>query len=156
MKQNQTVVFGLGGNLGPVSENIYQAIEMLSAQLGKPLAISKLLHSAPWGYSSPHEFVNAVVVFPATRSLRSCLELGQTIETYFGRTRTANGYADRAMDVDILDYCGRIVDERDMQLPHPRMHLRRFVLEPLAEVFPNWEHPIFKKTAHQLKEELPA
>lgn len=150
MNQQQAVVFGLGGNLGPVRENLKQALEMIAKKLGPSLAVSTFVESEPWGYSSPNVFVNAIAVFFPVVPIESCLELAQQIEQHFGRTRIAGGYSDRPMDVDLVDYCGYTINEPHLQLPHPRMHQRLFVLEPLAEVFPNWTHPVLGKSVHEL------
>jgi len=81
--------------------------------------------------------------------------LALEIEKQLGRKRSGNGYSSRTMDIDIIFYGDSVIDEPDLVVPHPRMHLRNFVLVPLCEIFPDFVHPVFGKTIRQLLEECP-
>ena len=118
------------------------------------LATSPAHETAPEGYRSQPEFLNAVVRIRTPLSPRELLGRVKAIEWSLGRVPTfRNG--PRTIDIDILDVRGEVLRSRELVLPHPRMHRRRFVLEPLAEIAPRWRHPVFKKTARQLLSEIP-
>ena len=98
-------------------------------------------------------FYNGAVKLETNLSPRSLLEICQETERALGRDENdRNG--PRSIDFDILFYGDRIIDEPGMKIPHPRMHLRRFVLDPLVEIAPDWVHPLLKKTVKELREDL--
>ena len=97
---------------------------------------SSFIETEPWGFESPHKFMNAVILCETTRSPREVLLLTQQIERDMGRMKksVSGGYADRAIDIDILLYDDVTIDEPDLKIPHPLMHQRDFVMIPLKEV----------------------
>lgn len=143
-----TVYLGLGTNLGQRRRNIRRAIEKIREQIGDVVRQSALYDSAPWGFDSARRFLNAVVCVTTELSPRDLLKATQDIERQMGRThkthkavdgRLAEGeaYQDRVIDIDILLYDDLRVDEPDLQIPHPLMHERDFVMRPLEEIMPS-------------------
>lgn len=148
------VLIGLGANLesprwGAPRETLAAAFAALAAEGVAVLARSAWYRSAPVPPSDQPWYVNAVASVATGRTAGGLLVLTQAIERRFGRLRGARNAA-RVLDLDLLDYQGERLDEPDLVLPHPRLHLRRFVLEPLAEIAPAWRHPVLGATAREL------
>lgn len=137
-----TVYLSLGSNEGRRERNLRRAIKKIGELIGTVERQSAFLVTEPWGYESDHKYVNACVKVLTDRSPREVLELTQKIECQMGRRKKTvfdadSGtftYADRPIDIDILLYDELTVDEPDLQIPHPRMAERDFVMIPLAEV----------------------
>lgn len=128
----------LGSNLGDRHTLLLQAIDMLAHRVGRLVRCSSFMETAPWGFESPHAFLNAVVFIRTTLTPRQVLEVTQDIERLLGRsTKSSNGYADRTIDIDILLYGDEHVDEADLKIPHPLMEQRAFVMTPLREIAPD-------------------
>lgn len=128
---------GLGANLGEPDAQLRRAIAALDAMPGtRMLAASSLYRSAPIGVGEQPEFVNAVAAIETGLGARALLEALLAIEARFGRTRESPGAA-RTLDLDLLLYGDRIIEEPALIVPHPRMHERAFVLMPLAEIAPD-------------------
>jgi 2-amino-4-hydroxy-6-hydroxymethyldihydropteridine diphosphokinase len=151
------ILIGLGANIdsafGGPRETLNAALAALAREGVVTLAQSHWYRTAPVPLSSQPWFINAVASVTVHVDAHALLAVLQKIETRFGRVR-GEPNAPRAVDLDLLDYCGERVTSPYLILPHPRMHLRRFVLEPLAEVAPQWRHPISSRTARQLLTEL--
>ena len=130
------VFLGLGSNLGDKEANIRNAISLISERVGLVVRQSSLISTEPWGFESDHSFVNACVLCETTLTPRQVLRATQKIERELGRThKSVNGhYADRLIDIDILLYDDLRVDEPDLQIPHPLMFERDFVMIPLGEI----------------------
>lgn len=148
------VLIGLGANLdsplwGAPRDTLTAALAELATLGVATLAQSGWYRSAPVPASDQPWFVNAVVSVATNLDALPLLWLMQKIEANFGRRRRERNAA-RVLDLDLLDYRGARVDSRDLTLPHPRLHQRRFVLEPLAEIAPQWRHPISGLSARQL------
>ncbi|MCQ2608131.1 MAG: 2-amino-4-hydroxy-6-hydroxymethyldihydropteridine diphosphokinase [Bacteroidales bacterium] len=151
MGQKNLVVILLGANLGDKKEMFRIVEDLLEQHVGECVNKSSIYSSQAWGFDSPQEFYNQVLVieteFPAHETLLRC----QAIEKKCGRTRHANaGYEDRVIDIDILYFNNDIIDTDDLVVPHPLLHQRRFTMEPLCEVLPNYVHPILIQTNEQL------
>ena len=142
VKDAHIVYLGLGSNLGQKRRNVRKAIRMISELIGAVERQSALFVSKPWGFSSSHEFVNAVVRCTTSLSPRELLEAVQHIERQMGKTASsvkgADGrllegqtYHDRIIDIDILLYGDRTVDTPSLAIPHPRMGERAFVQDTL-------------------------
>ena len=127
---------GLGSNLGDREETLLAAVEALRAEPGvEVVALSGLIETEPVGVLDQPRFVNGVVALDTTLPARALLELLLDVERRFGRTREGvPAQGPRTLDLDLLLYGDDEIDEPGLQIPHPRMHERPFVLEPLAEV----------------------
>ena len=146
------VYVGLGTNLGDKEQNLKVAVQKIEEQIGKVVSLSAFYATAPWGFSSEHTFLNAAACVETLLPPLSVLHLTQEIEREIGRTHKSVGgvYSDRVIDIDLLLYGDRVLDTPELKLPHPLMHERRFVMEPLAEIAPDLVHPILKKKMREL------
>ncbi len=138
----------LGTNLGNKKENLETAIDAMKQQVGTFAQQSSVFITPPWGFESTNEFYNQVVVFNTELPPFDLLGELQKIEKQLGRTRKtdANGYQDRLIDIDILFYDDLVLETQRLTIPHPHLHKRRFTLEPLHEIFPDYIHPTLKKS----------
>ncbi|MBQ2787234.1 MAG: 2-amino-4-hydroxy-6-hydroxymethyldihydropteridine diphosphokinase [Bacteroidaceae bacterium] len=146
----------LGSNLGDKKENLMRTIEKLSSALGTPAAVSSIIETEPWGFTSANSFFNCVAAFDTPLSPTEILHITQETEREMGRTaKSVNGeYKDRIIDIDILLYGDETINTENLTIPHPLMHKRLFVLEPLAQIAPRHLHPTLKKTIAELLNEL--
>ena len=130
------VYLGLGSNLGNRKENLAYAIRFIGERVGKVLRVSSFIETEPWGFESENTFVNAVILCETDLTPRQLLGATQKIEREMGRQKksTDGGYSDRCIDIDILLYDDLRVDEPDLQIPHPLMLKRDFVMIPLREI----------------------
>ena len=145
----------LGSNLGNKAENINSAVELLSERAGKVLAVSSNYETEPDGFVSENSFVNIALSLDTPLDALALLEVCEQIEKELGRTtKSVNlNYSDRVIDIDILYFNNMQLATERLTLPHPRMHKRQFVLEPLAEIAPKFRHPILgMNTAKMLKQ----
>ncbi|MCL3853711.1 MULTISPECIES: 2-amino-4-hydroxy-6-hydroxymethyldihydropteridine diphosphokinase [Parabacteroides] len=136
----------LGTNIGNKRRNMITAAALLAERVGDVLALSGFYETEPWGFQSDNTFLNAALQLETSLSPLELLKATQQIELEMGRTQKSNGaYHDRIIDIDILLYDDLILQTPELTLPHPLMHERQFVMEPLAEIAPNVIHPVFKK-----------
>jgi 2-amino-4-hydroxy-6-hydroxymethyldihydropteridine diphosphokinase len=129
-------LIGLGGNLGDVATTLERALERLEAGGARVLARSSNWQTPPWGVTDQPAFVNACVLVETALGPRALLDLCLATETALGRRREMK-WGPRVIDLDVLDYDGREVDEPGLRLPHPHLAERAFVLVPLAEIVPD-------------------
>ena len=145
----------LGGNLGDSQRILSEAVLAIDAAEGIGVqARSHLYKTAPVGPPQP-DYLNACIVVKTMLSARSLLNQLLAIENQFGRVRQERWGA-RSLDLDLLLFGDQIIDSPGLTVPHPRLHERAFVLVPLMDVAPRWQHPIFGKTIAQLLNDLPA
>ena len=136
----------LGTNIGNKRRNMITAAALLAERVGDVLALSGFYETEPWGFQSENTFLNAAFQLDTSLSPLELLKATQEIEIEMGRTQKSNGaYHDRIIDIDILLYEDLVLQTPELTLPHPLMHERLFVMEPLAEIAPNVIHPVFKK-----------
>jgi len=137
----------LGSNLGDRSQNLLEARTLIEKNIGKIVAVSSEYETHPVGFRSKNLFINQALSVETTLSPEKILEITQEIEKKLGRTKkTLEKYEDRIIDIDILMVDDIIINSPRLVLPHPRMHLRKFVLEPLCEIAPKTVHPVLRKT----------
>ncbi len=132
------IYLSLGSNLGDKEGNILRAYALIEQRIGHIARKSSLHRTAPWGFESSNDFLNSVIAIETSLTPRELLTETQRIEKEIGRTAktSADGtYQDRLIDIDILIYNDLIIDEPDLQIPHPLMNQRDFVLNPLKEVY---------------------
>jgi 2-amino-4-hydroxy-6-hydroxymethyldihydropteridine diphosphokinase len=136
------VYVGLGSNLGDREGTIRQALERLEAD-GRieVLAVSSLRETDPVGYLDQPRFLNGAAALRTELPARALLERLQDVERELGRDRSGPRFGPRTIDLDLLLYGGETVDEPGLEIPHPRLAERRFVLEPLAELNGSLEVP---------------
>ena len=151
-----TVYLSLGTNIGNRNENLTRAIELLSLALGPYTALSSFIETAPWGFESKNGFLNCTVAYETELTPLELLDITEGIERELGRTTKSTGgkYHDRIIDIDILLYGNETVATERLTIPHPLMHLRDFVLEPLAQIAPDVLHPTIAKSIRELAREL--
>lgn len=145
-----------GGNIDNTISKYQQLFLYIKERIGTIVSTSHYYASPAWGYSSEHEFVNIAVIIDTLLSPEETLRQCLTIEKLLGRKpHTPHHYADRTMDIDIIFYDEIAMDTPRLQIPHPKMHLRNFVLTPLAEICPQKTHPILNRTIIELKKLCP-
>lgn len=141
---------GFGANLGRPDRAFREALGRLAETGGLVVAeVSRLWRSAPWGVADQPWFLNAVALFETTWEAREVLALLQHEERHAGR-RPGRRWGPRVLDLDLLTWGSQVVEEPALLVPHPRMHERPFVLEPLAEVAPEWVHPRTGRTCREM------
>jgi 2-amino-4-hydroxy-6-hydroxymethyldihydropteridine diphosphokinase len=149
----KTAYLSLGSNLADREANLRAAIASLGA-LGKVTAISSLYETEPVELTAQPWFLNCAVALATDKMPRQLLAGVLKIEQAMGRRRT-QPKGPRLIDIDILLFGSSVVDTAQLTIPHPAMHERRFVLEPLAEIAPGARHPVFKRTVRELRDALP-
>ena len=145
----------LGGNVGDTAEMLKEACRQIEQQIGPIEKQSALYGSEAWGFETEQDFINQAVVVRTSLPPHRVLELALEIEALLGRKRSGVGYSSRTMDIDIIFYGSEIIDTPRLTVPHPRLHLRNFVLVPLCEILPDFVHPVFGKNIRQLLDECP-
>ena len=150
----------LGSNLGDRVGFVQQATSLLSAdEKVKLVSTSSFYETEPWHFKTDNWFVNAVIIISTSYYPEELLKLCLRVESQLGRNRQEeSGYNDRTIDIDILFYDDKIIDEHengiDLTIPHPHVHERAFVLVPLLEVAPAYVHPVLKKSISDIYDDI--
>ena len=133
-----TLYLSLGTNLGNRHENLSRAMELIAGRVGTVVAASEIIETRPWGFESPNAFLNMVTKVETDLKPIEVLHTTQEIERNLGRSeKSVDGqYHDRIIDIDLLMYDNVTMNTPELTLPHPLMHQRRFVMEPLAQIAP--------------------
>lgn len=150
------VYLALGSNLGDRQKNIEVALDKIEERIGNINALSAFYLTAPVGFDSDNIFVNCVCEVYTSIDIYSLFSISQEIEKEVGRDiKSKEGqYEDRIIDIDLIMAGDRVINTPEFTLPHPRFHMRSFVLDPLCEIAPDLVHPVFGKTMRELQDEL--
>jgi 2-amino-4-hydroxy-6-hydroxymethyldihydropteridine diphosphokinase len=140
----------IGGNLGEREANLEEALEFIDFNFGDVVAVSSIYESEPWGMTDVPNFLNQVVHIESELTDKELLVEIADLEEFFGRERSSQGYVSREMDIDVLFIDEEVISTEALQVPHPRISERRFVLEPLAEIAPEFIHPELKQSVEVL------
>jgi len=143
----------LGTNLGDKKENLLLALEKIQQSGQTIIKTSKVHETAPWGFQHPESFYNQAVAIQTILPPQELMTLILEIEKTMGRERKMKGYEARIIDIDIILYDDCVIQTETVTIPHPMMHLRRFVLVPLCEIASQAIHPITKLSVSQLLQE---
>ena len=146
------IIILLGSNLGNRQEHLDQASDLIEKRIGKIVLNSSVYETEPWGFTNTDYFLNKVVCMDSSPEPEILLENLMQIEIDMGREKTGSQYVSRLIDLDILFYEDRIIKSRNLEIPHPKLHLRKFTLIPLKELFQDFIHPEFGKTINELLE----
>lgn len=149
------VFLGLGSNQGDRWVRLTAALEGLGARGARPLRSSPLYRTEPVGGPPQPEFLNLVVEVETSLEPRELMELAHQVETEGGRHRPAERWGARPLDVDLLLFGDRVIAEDGLRVPHPRLHRRRFVLIPLADLAPELLHPVLGRSIRDLLDACP-
>jgi 2-amino-4-hydroxy-6-hydroxymethyldihydropteridine diphosphokinase len=147
------LIIGLGSNLGLRMKNLNEAAKRLSVAFGTPVLQSSIYETDPVGVENHPVYLNQVLVFCIQITARDAFQTCLEIEKQMGRTGKGH-LLPRLIDIDLLAFGNDIVNERDLVVPHPSLERREFVLAPLAEILPDWEHPVLLRKASELLAEL--
>lgn len=153
MKSPTLAYLALGSNQGNKLQHLQKAVDFLFEKVGKVTQISNIYKTPAWGFEG-EDFLNCCLAIKSRFTSESLLKKLLDIEILVGRTpKTKSSYENRIIDIDIIFYGNDIVEKQNLQLPHPKLVERNFVLFPLKDIAWNFEHPVLKKTIHNLVEE---
>lgn len=147
------VYIGIGSNLGDRRQNCLRALDYLKDSNLRIVRASSQYDTEPWGHTNQPRFINMVVEVSTDLSARDLLAALKKIEIMMGRTTTFK-WGPRIIDLDILIYNDLNLNEEDLKIPHPHLHERKFVLQPLSEIAPELIHPVLLRKIRDLLGEL--
>lgn len=150
----ETLIISLGSNMGNRIAQLTDAVLHLKLHFGRIVRVSPVYETAPWGFEAEQDFLNCTLTILTELPADECLVRCQQIEGDMGRIRSDGvGYMPRPIDIDILFYGKQVFDSSRLKIPHPRLHLRKFVLIPLCQTEPEFIHPVFNRSVSQLYNE---
>ena len=144
------VYFSIGSNKGNRSQLINEAIDKIDISIGRVELKSSIYETQSWGFKS-NNFYNVCLLIESSLSVESIFNKILKIEKDMGRLKSGNKYSYRCIDIDILFVEDIIVNNKNLIIPHPRLHLRKFVLTPMLDLTPDLIHPILNKSIKQLE-----
>lgn len=148
-----TVYLGIGSNLGNRRKNCNRAVELLKEKGIVVKKRSSVYETPPWGVKAQPLFLNLAVEIETVLSPRKLLNIIKEVENEVGREQT-HRWGPRIIDLDILLYNNRIILGKQLNIPHPFLHRRAFVLKPLDEIAPDIMHPVLKISVHELLQKI--
>jgi len=149
MGNQQVVILHLGSNIGDRIGHLKRAITLIGEKIGSVEQESGYYETEAWGEMEQDDFINQGISLQSTRSAEEILKEILSIEEQMGRLRLKK-WGPRIIDIDLIFYGETILASDELTLPHPRLHLRNFVLIPLLELIPDFIHPEFKKSIEEL------
>jgi 2-amino-4-hydroxy-6-hydroxymethyldihydropteridine diphosphokinase len=144
------VYLSLGSNQGDRLNSLLNATRQIDSYIGSVLLYSPVYESEPWGFKADTSFYNQVLLVETELNPYQVLAGILDIEKKSGRIRSGTEYTSRIIDIDILFYNQMMIEDVELKIPHPHLHLRRFVLEPLDAIAPDLIHPGIQMPVHQL------
>ncbi|MEQ9582944.1 MAG: 2-amino-4-hydroxy-6-hydroxymethyldihydropteridine diphosphokinase, partial [Arenibacter sp.] len=153
MNKTTTTHLSLGSNLGDKLNHLQEVVFLIQANVGEVIKTSPVYETPAWGFEGDN-FYNACITVETTLTPSALLEKLLELETKLGRERNPGaGYSSRTVDIDILYFDKEIINTDLLNIPHPNLQLRRFVLKPLADIAPQFYHPILNKDTRNLLQE---
>ena len=143
------IYLSIGSNKGNRYSFIKEALRLIRKDIGKVVLMSKIYETKSWGFHSD-DFLNICIMIKSELLPAELLNKLKNIEDRIGRIRNSTKILAREIDIDILFYSDKIVDDEDLIIPHPRLHLRNFVLYPLNDIASDFIHPILLKPINEL------
>lgn len=147
------VLLLLGSNLGDRQLFLKKAIDLIEHDIAHISKASSIYETQSWGKTDAPDYLNQVILLETSLSARAVLQRILGIEQLLGRRREEK-WGSRTIDIDILFYGDSVINEPGLHIPHPELHNRRFTLEPLAEIAPDFKHPVLNKSILAIKNEL--
>jgi 2-amino-4-hydroxy-6-hydroxymethyldihydropteridine diphosphokinase len=144
------IFLGLGSNMGDREKYLSDAIRLLEHDAGKILRYSMLWETEPWGFEASTPFLNMVIMMRTSLSVIEFFEVVHSIENRLGRQRTGEGYNSRTIDIDVLFWGDEVINIPRINIPHPAIADRLFVLMPLNEIAADFIHPVSKLSVSEM------
>lgn len=145
----------LGGNMGDRLANLTRTKELIKEERLNILAQSNIYETQAWGAEKTPDYLNQCIKVSTELDAQSLMDLLLGIEKKLGRVRNENKNESRTVDIDMLLFNGDIIKTELLEVPHPRLHLRQFVLKPLNEIASGILHPVLHKSIHRLLMDCP-
>ena len=149
----RSVFLSLGSNQGDRCSLLVEATKRIDNLIGEVKLFSAIFESEPWGFSAEVNFYNLALLVETGLTPRQVLSKCLEIEKKLGRVREGTVNSSRLIDIDMLFFDEMLIDDNDLVIPHPRLHLRKFVLEPLVMIAPDFIHPVINKSIAELLHE---
>jgi 2-amino-4-hydroxy-6-hydroxymethyldihydropteridine diphosphokinase len=144
----------LGSNMGDSKQKLLEAKKHITKNIGKVIRQSGLYQTAAWGKTDQPDFINQVIIVETTLTAEQTMDKILFIEGQMGRIRTEKN-APRIIDIDILFFNNQLINSENLTIPHPFIQARRFVLVPLHELSPGFQHPLINKSVSELLKDCP-
>ena len=148
------IIISLGSNIGDRKDFLYKALALLEGYPISIMELSKVYETSSWGFEST-PFYNACAIISTSLKPKALLKALLNVERKLGRERNLEkGYQDRTIDLDLLFYNSEIIHSEELKIPHPKLHLRSFILTPLLDIAPELYHPILHKNLNELHKQV--
>lgn len=152
--KDHRLIIAIGSNQGDWSVVLEQSLLLIGQSIGRVESISPIYNTPAWGNTDQPDFKNGVLSVITSLEPHTCLEQLLKIEVQMGRVRKEK-WGPRILDLDILFYDSKVIQSPTLVVPHPFIEERQFVLQPLADILPNYVHPVNGKTIEDLLHQLP-